>query len=258
MSTSPVELLGPDLPSLARTVPAAPVGTLFVVGPAGGVRVAPDSGFVVVFGRNEPEVHVAVGGGDDGVSRRQGVLRRRDGAWTIANLGRLPLRLPGPRLVLTGHDAALADGYTPVVLRTAERREHLLEVRVAGASDPRRDAADDAETRGPRVWPLSDRERLVLVVLGQRYLRQEPGALPLTWRAVEDELDRVAPDDGWSAKRAEHLVGSVRTRLARTVPGLTREEVGEPVGATLTHRLLVELLATSTLVPSDLGLLGEG
>lgn len=34
--------------------------------------------------------------------------------------------------------------------------------------------------------------------------------------------------------------------------GLTRDEVGEPVGNTLNHNLITELLLTTTLVPPDL------
>lgn len=46
-------------------------------------------------------------------------------------------------------------------------------------------------------------------------------------------------------------------RLSRAggVEGLTREEVGEPVGNTLNHNLIMELLRSTTLVPSDLNLL---
>jgi hypothetical protein len=36
------------------------------------------------------------------------------------------------------------------------------------------------------------------------------------------------------------------------VAGLTRDEVGEPVGNALNHNLITELLLTTTLVPPDL------
>jgi hypothetical protein len=42
------------------------------------------------------------------------------------------------------------------------------------------------------------------------------------------------------------------------VPGLTREEVGEPAGNMLNHNLIMELLRTITLMPQDLRLLGLG
>jgi hypothetical protein len=51
-------------------------------------------------------------------------------------------------------------------------------------------------------------------------------------------------------------VGAVRTRLAKDgVAGLTREEVGEPVGNVLNDNLMRELLLSTTLVPPDLALL---
>jgi hypothetical protein len=49
---------------------------------------------------------------------------------------------------------------------------------------------------------------------------------------------------------------AVRQRLsAKGVPGLTREEVGEPVGNTLNHNLLVALLRSTTLRPADVEVL---
>lgn len=57
----------------------------------------------------------------------------------------------------------------------------------------------------------------------------------------------------------EHLVVGVRTRLSRDgVAGLTRAEIGEPVGNSLNHNLLRELLLSTTLVPPDLALLDAG
>ncbi len=41
------------------------------------------------------------------------------------------------------------------------------------------------------------------------------------------------------------------------MPGLTREEVGEPVGNMLNHNLITELLRTRTLVPPDLLMLRQ-
>ncbi|MFF3573845.1 hypothetical protein ACFYXQ_39445 [Nocardia jiangxiensis] len=47
--------------------------------------------------------------------------------------------------------------------------------------------------------------------------------------------------------------GTVRNRLSRAgVAGLTRAEVGEPVGNALNHNLIQELLQTTTLAPFDL------
>jgi hypothetical protein len=41
------------------------------------------------------------------------------------------------------------------------------------------------------------------------------------------------------------------------VPGLTREEVGEPVGNALNDNLIRELVLSTTLVPPDLALLDD-
>ena len=93
----------------------------------------------------------------------------------------------------------------------------------------------------------------MLIVLGQRYLYQEPYPQPLTWQATTAQLDELQPDRQWRQRRVENLVLAVRLRLsAKGVPGLTREEVGEPVGNTLNHNLLVELLRSGTLGPPDL------
>lgn len=42
------------------------------------------------------------------------------------------------------------------------------------------------------------------------------------------------------------------------IAGLTREEVGEPVGNTLTHNLIRDLMESTTLVPPDLQLMDYG
>ncbi len=79
---------------------------------------------------------------------------------------------------------------------------------------------------------------------------------PLSWSNVEVELRRLRPGEGWTAKRAEHIVAAVRARLVkRDVAGLTRDEVGEPVGNALNSNLILELLLSTTLVPPDLRLL---
>jgi hypothetical protein len=41
------------------------------------------------------------------------------------------------------------------------------------------------------------------------------------------------------------------------VPGLTRDEVGDPVGNALNHNLMMELVSSATLVPPDLRVLDE-
>lgn len=258
MARSPVAFLLPDTGSLARGTPeAAPEpGTLYVLTAYGGVRVDPRPGFPVLFGRNEPDVHVVVGKDDRRVSRRHGVMEYERDRWTLRNDGSVPIRLPGGTLLLSGHHEPLGAVYTPLFIRTEPGREHLMEVRVVGRATPDGSAAPDELTVAPAAWRLSDRERLALVVLGQRYLRHEAYPQPESWAGVAAELAELEPDAGWTAKRAEWLVVGVRKRLADAgVRGLTREEVGEPVGNTLNHNLVLELLVSTTLVPPDLRLL---
>lgn len=52
------------------------------------------------------------------------------------------------------------------------------------------------------------------------------------------------------------MVAAIRARLSREgVPGLVREEVGEPVGNALNDNLMRELVLSTTLVPPDLALI---
>ena len=257
-TTSPVQLLPADTGSLARGLPPAPAGTLFALSRFGGIRVAPGSRMSVVFGRNEPEVHVCVGPDDLGISRRHGFFSHDGAQWSVHSMGKLPFRLPGSRLVLTGESEPLPTAYTPIFIRTAPGREHLLETRISGQVSPDGLARHSQDTARPVRWQLSPREHVVLVVLGQRYLRHESFPQPLTWDTVDAELDELQPDEGWSAKKAARAVAGVRERMVRLgATGLTREEVGEPVGNSLNHNLiLMELLLSASIVPPDLDLLG--
>ncbi|RKN46708.1 hypothetical protein D7294_00295 [Streptomyces hoynatensis] len=257
-SSSKVNLLPRDFGSLTRPLPASVrPGTLFVLGVNGGMSVAPDAGFRLVFGRSEPDVHVCVGAEDPHVSRQHGHFVREDTRWVLHNLGRLPIRLSPSRLVLSGDLADLPTGYTPLFI-LGPRQEHLLEVRIAAPSPSASAGVEhEAATRGPQVWPLSPVEKLVLVCLGQRYLRNEPYPQPLTWAQVAAELSELRPQERWGERRAAHIVTNVRKRLSRSVPGLLEEEVPPPVGNTLNHNLIMELIVSTTLLKSDLGLLGE-
>lgn len=255
-----VRLLSADTGSLSRGLPPSPAGTLFALGERGGIVVEPAASLVVIFGRNEPEVHVCVGVGDRAVSRQHGLFRREAGRWNVRNIGHLPIRLPGSHLLLSGQEEPLAAAYTPLFIRSRPGREHLLEVRVSARLVPAPVAEDSsASTRRVVGWELSEHERLVAVVLAQRYLRHEAYPQPLSWSQVARELTELRPGQNWTAKRAEHVLGRVRKRLAdQAVPGLTRDEIGEPVGNTLNHNLITELLLSTTLVPPDLRLLDHG
>jgi hypothetical protein len=75
---------------------------------------------------------------------------------------------------------------------------------------------------------------------------------------VADELTELLPGLGWTAKRAEHIGVAVRKRLSTSgVPGLTRDEVGDPVGNALNHNMLIELVSAAVLVPPDLRILDD-
>ncbi|GAB2912705.1 FHA domain-containing protein [Streptomyces mayteni] len=258
-SSSKVNILPRDFGSLSRGLPAAVrAGTLFVLGPGGGMSVAPDTEFRLVFGRSEADVHVCVGADDPHVSRQHGYIARERDHWVLHNAGRLPIRVPPSRLVLCGDRAELPTGYTPLFIR-GPRQEHLLEVRIAGPVPSAPPAVEhEAETRGPRLWPLSPVEKLVIVCLGQRYLRNEPYPQPLTWAQVAAELGELRPDERWSERRAAHIVTNVRKRLSGAVPGLLEEEVPPPVGNTLNHNLIMELLVSTTILRADLALMDDG
>ncbi|MGH8795286.1 MAG: FHA domain-containing protein [Stackebrandtia sp.] len=245
--------------SLAFGVPTSPPGTIYALAIAGGIKLGPKEGREILFGRNRPEVHVCLGENDRRVSRCHGRLTCRLDRWWVSNSGRVPLRLPGSRLLFAEDEPVpLAAGYTPLFVRGSSGREHLLELYVAGADGQRPLPQHDHATRPPKTWRLTPVERLALVVLGQRYLLHDAHPRPLTWRQAADQLAELEQDAGWSAKRVEHLVTAIRSRLSKGgVAGLTRDEVGEPVGNTLNHNLIRELLESTTLVPPDLRLLSR-
>ncbi|MEU6721126.1 FHA domain-containing protein [Nonomuraea sp. NPDC046802] len=251
--TRKVDLLPREFGSLAHGLPPAPIGTLFAMGPNGGIRVAPDAEFELLFGRGEPDVHICVGGDDPHVSRRHGRIAREGARWVLHNIGKLAIRFPGSQLVLGGHHAEIPMGYTPLFI-VAPRRQHLLEVRiVSGASQDGVGRPDVKTAEAHR--DLNPVEHLVLVCLSQRYLRQEPRPQPLTWAQVADEMSRLRPSERWTQKRVAHIVANVRRKLSAKVPGLREEEIPPPIGNMLNHNLITELLVTATIKEQDLALL---
>jgi hypothetical protein len=247
--------------SLASGVPEAPPGTIFALAADGGFAVPPRK-FTLHFGRDKDDVHVPIGINDPYVSRLHGVLVGDGREWWVRNNGKLPIQLPGAAMLLSGHELLIEPGYTPLFIGSAKRRAHLLEIHVVGARAG--DAGGDHHgraTKAPDVYDLSLVERLVLTALAQRYLRQERYPQPVSWSQVADDLNRLPDGREWTPKIAAHIVGAVRERLAEgpdPVPGIRREDgVGEPVGNTLNHNLIQALLSSTTLMPSDLHLLGE-
>jgi hypothetical protein len=253
-----IQYLSPTIGSLAANIPPSPTGTLFFLGAAGGISVRPRKDFTVLFGRNENEVQVCIGAGDPYISRRQGRLLCDGATWWLRNEGRLPIRLPRSTLLLSGEEMPLGTGYSPLFIRSAKRREHLLEVHIVGADLPKTDADPEDETLPRPPLKLTKTERLVLTALAQRYLRQEAYPQPQSWKQVADELNELAGRPVWHPHRAANVVGEIRSRLSEAgIKGLTRDEVGEPVGNALNDNLIRELLESSTLVPPDLRLLGD-
>jgi hypothetical protein len=110
------------------------------------------------------------------------------------------------------------------------------------------------------VYELSAPERLVLTALARRYLEGHDNyPLPLAW----EETAAVANSSPyatrtWNKRTVADTVENVRQRLHRRgVPGLLCEEVGQPVGSTLSVNLIRELLKTATLGSQDLALLPD-
>jgi len=245
--------------SLALGVPRSREKTIYALALTGGIAVPPRRGREIFFGRNRTDVHVCLGEDDPKISRRHGILIHREDQWWVGNLGKLPIRLSGQRLLFPGEDEIpLTEGYTPLFLRGSRKREHLLELYVTGPDGAKPIAKPEDQTQPPRTWRLQPDERLALLVLGQRYLSHEPYPQPLAWRQVYEQLAELQPTKGWTPRKVEHLVASVRDRLSRAgVSGLLREEVGEPVGNSLNHNLIQELMFSTTLVPRDLAMLDE-
>jgi hypothetical protein len=227
---------------------------MFALAVTGGIAIKPRQGCTVVFGRNRPEVHVCVGEDDPQVSRQHGLLTHHRGQWRVSNTGQLPLRLPGAlKLLPDDEPVPLSEGYTPLFVQGARGREHLLELYVTGSDGQRPPSRHSDDTQLPRVWQLRKDERLALIVLGQRYLLHDADPHPLSWRQAAHQLAELQPDAGWTAKRVEHMIVSVRARLSQAgVARLTREEHDEPIGNALNHNLLTELVQSTTLVPPDL------
>jgi hypothetical protein len=252
-------LLAASHGSLARGVTPSAPGTIHVLGLSGGIAIGPEEGRTVTFGRNRPDVHVGLGEDDARISRQHGTLRHHAGRWWLLNVGQVPIRVPPARLLFRDEEPLpLDEGYTPLFVRGSTHREHVLEVHVTGASGQTPQPRHVDVTQPPRTWQLTGDERLALITLGQRYLLHELRPQPVSWRDAADELATLQPSAGWTPRRVEHLVAGVRIRLSRGgVSGLTREEIGEPVGNALNDNLLRELLLSTTLVPPDLALLGD-
>ena len=127
----------------------------------------------------------------------------------------MPVRLPGSRLLFRAESPIpLPTGYTPLFIRGARGREHLMELYVTGANGQRPALRHGDPTVPPKTWQLKPDERLALVALGQRYLLHEEHPQPLSWRQTADLLAEVQPDAGWTPKRVEFSTKLVPPDLA--------------------------------------------
>ncbi|MBB4683230.1 FHA domain-containing protein [Amycolatopsis jiangsuensis] len=231
MAGEAIGLLPAGHPSLAHGF-GSPAGTLGVLGLAGGVLVPPATREPVTFGRNSAEVTVPLGEDDRRVSRRHGVLEHHGGRWWVRATGKVPLRLPRSRLLFTGAEPVpVPAGYLPVFVRGSGGRDHVLEVRIA----------DGAPATG-RVPVLAGRERLVLAVVGQGFLRWEECPRPMPSTLAAPRIGALDPGGGWTPDAVNTVLDAVR---ARHHPGGTDGE------------LLSALISAGALVPPDLALLAS-
>jgi hypothetical protein len=240
---------------------STPPGTILVVADERQYQKKPSADYEVLFGRGGDDVHLTVGVDDPYVSRKQGALLCDGQGWRLRNVGKLPIRLVDESMVLTGHELNLRTGCTPLLVGAPSHRVHLVEVHVAGFPKPGAEIGPDSVTRSPDEYELSEIERMAIVAVAQRYLRQDPAPQPMSWAQAADDLSR-APGAGrrWTARSVEHVVAAARQRLATgrsPIPGILRGEMPEPVGNTLNHNLITALLRSATLTPSDLDLLGD-
>jgi hypothetical protein len=251
--------LPPGHASLAFGVPASAPGTIHALGLTGGVTFAPKDGRTILFGRHELDVHVCLGRNDRAISRKHGLLDHHDDHWWLSNTGLLPLLLPNSRLLFAQDEPVpLGPGYTPMFVRGSSGRQYMLELYVSGRDGDRPADCPEEATLPPKTWRLKPAERLALTVLSQRYLMHETHQHPLTWKDAADQLRELQPVADWTGKRVERMVGRIRAELSREgVSGLTREEIGEPVGNQLNHNLIRELMESTTLTPADLRLLED-
>jgi hypothetical protein len=248
--------------SLARGVAPALPGTLHARTVTGDLSAPPRAGLTVCFGRGEkPDVDLGVGVDDLRVSRRHGELTYRAGQWWLRNTGQQLVRLPRGRMVhISTEPIPLATGYTPLFVKGSGYREHLVELYVAGHDDQGPVSRRRAETVRPETWALDDDERLLLVVLGQRYLLYEEDPRPLTYAMTVKQLTYLRPDAGWTERKVEHRIEAVRRRLDRTgfrYALMHDKSQGRPNDNSLLHNLLKGLVESTTLVPPDLDLMED-
>ncbi|MFI7449822.1 FHA domain-containing protein [Nonomuraea sp. NPDC049714] len=246
--------------SLAHGVDPAVPGTLRARTVMGRITVPPQPGRHVRFGRDKrPNVDLSVGADDQSVSRLHAEVTYQDNLWWLHNVGRQLIRLPRGQLMHKSADPVpLAAGYTPLFIRGSGYRHHLVELHVMSPYGDVLKDLHEAETVPPKIWEISETERLLLVVLGQRYLLYEETPRPLTYNQAEARLAALRPAERWRAGIIENRVEAIRYRLHEAgFPYPLRHDPseGRPYDNNLLHNLLKGMVESTTLVPPDLDLL---
>jgi hypothetical protein len=238
---------------------------LVVRGFNGAVAVEARPGGRLCFGRAPDPAAEGMRLGEDDlrVSRTHGVLVHRQQWWWLRNTGSLPIEISGGRRVhKADEEYPLDPGHTTLVITGSNDRKHILHLYINGPDGGRQPyPVPDGRTVEQIVWPLTPRQRRVLVVLGQRYLRSgDVDPQPLTRQGTVDHLNELWPGERWTLRKVDHVVEPVRLHLhAKGVRGVVEAEVDPPVGNKLSHNLLVELtVKTATLTPGDLRLIDGG
>ncbi|MFB9903499.1 FHA domain-containing protein [Allokutzneria oryzae] len=241
-----------------RKRPWTAPGALVVRALGNAAAAAPVEGAMLRFGRGRPgdpgkPVDVTVGVDDTKVSRQHGLLVHRSGWWHLSNTGRLPIEVGNHVLQPNGDAVPLRAGVTSALISTADRR-HLVELCVNGSEGASPAPAFGLHTAPGHVWRLDERERLVLAVLGQEYLRNNPRAQPLARHQAAAQLAELRPGEDWDVRKMDRVVEAVRLRLSgQGVFGLVQSDLPQPIGNLLSHNLLTELaVTTSSLTSADL------
>ncbi|GAA3562560.1 hypothetical protein GCM10022222_52820 [Amycolatopsis ultiminotia] len=241
----------------AESAPPSPTppGALAVRSLSATKTVLPAEHARLPFGRDPGTDGVPVGPDDRRVSREHGSFTYRNGSWWLLNSGQTPIEYAATRrLHADDEPVPMPPGRTILLLVVGTGgRKHPLEVYVAGADRDRPPPAA-GPTLPAQVWRLSERERLVLTLLGQQFLRREHRPQPMSRGHVAALMAELEPGEGWDEKKVDRVITPVRNRLsAAGVAGLKREEVPEPIGNSLNHNLLTELtIRTATLTRADL------
>jgi hypothetical protein len=256
--------LPPDTPSLAfgpppgPPSPPPPPGTIYVLAAHGGYVVPPRK-FTLLFGRDTEAVHVPVGPNDGRVSRLQGRFMCDGTEWWLCNTGKLPIQMPYGRPLLGDQEMPLTDGFLSLAIGQPRERQHVIEVRVVGRAAPIDPTVSTSSTLLD-VYDLSPVERKVLASLAQWYLRDDKQPQPATWRLVSQDMNRLGvprtAGQEWNERAVQEVVRKVRERLAsdpvKPIGGVLSPEPGSNAA---NENLIAALLATATLMKSDLGLI---